>query len=47
MSGGVDNELRLEKEQSRLSKSGENKRDEADDGDELPDGVVSWQVLRI
>ena len=45
MSDGVDNELTLEKEQLRLSKSGENKRGEADDGEEPIDGVVFRQVL--
>jgi hypothetical protein len=46
-SDGVDRELTLEKEQSRLSESVENKRGEEEDVEELSDGVVSRRVFRI
>lgn len=45
-SDGVNSELTLEKEESRLSESVKNKRGEKD-VEELSDGVVSRQVFRI
>ena len=46
VSDGVDSELTLEKEQLQLSESGENKRGEREDVEELSDGVVS-RLLRM
>lgn len=47
MSDGVDSELILEKEELRLSESGENRRGEVADVEEPSDGVVSLQMFRI